>query len=621
MADTTRFLESIRKIETKELDLIGLISAAEGLVTTGESDLAVVLYKFWLMANPDHPLKFGAAFNCGFHLLKAGNLPGAKEFFGQAIAANPDYHPARLSLAAACEGAGDIDGAVREWQQIIDRLSTVSSANISNKVQALKNIARVRRNTDVAEAALKQSLEIAPHQDDLVQHWASQRQGKCVWPVLEPVGNFTVQDVLRRLAPLTMAMYTDDPLLQFYAAGRYSKQMAFEGAGINTAGDWLPPTDPVRKKLRIAYLTSDFCHHAIGYLMSGVLENHDRNRFEILIFNIGERNNDPMQLKYISQCDRWTDIRGVDDRVAAAMILDQGTDILIDMNGHTNYQRTRLLALKPAPIIANWLGYPGTMGSDHHHYIIADDFIIPPELEQYCSEKVARLPCYQANHRLYQVPAVRESRVELGLPATGTVFCCFNGAVKITEPMFTRWMQILTSVPGSVLWLRGSPEDASSVRLRNEAARRGVAPERLVFLSFRSNTEYLGCHRYADLFLDTFPYSAHTTGSDALRMGVPVLTLVGRGFASRVCGSLSHAAGFPDLVVETPEQYVRLAIELGKDPLKIASMKRKLESALPACTLFNPTLLTKSLEQRFEEMWTAYCAGRNPRPKPGLGFC
>jgi predicted O-linked N-acetylglucosamine transferase (SPINDLY family) len=427
------------------------------------------------------------------------------------------------------------------------------------------------------------------------------------------MASLPVRAILERMAPLSMAAFADNPLLQLVVARAYSAQMQGAVTGPREFGTW-PAPSARPEKLKVAYLSSDFCHHAVGYLMSDVFENHDRNRFEINVFNIGERNDDAIQQKIMGKVDRWIDIRGVPDKTAAALIIEHGIDILIDMNGHTNYQRTALLAMKPAPIIANWLGYPGTMGSSYHNYIIADDFIIPPQFELYYSEKVLRLPCYQPNGKLYPVPALQPSRIDLGLPETGVVYCCFNGSVKITEQMFTRWSVILSTVPGSVLWLRGSPDDDFAIRLRAEAVRRGLAPERLVFLSFRSNTEYLGCHRHADVFLDTFPYGAHTTASDSLRMGVPIVTLAGMSFASRVCGSLSRAAGLPDLICETPEDYVHKAIALGNNPTYLAAIKQKLVTSLPSCDLFNAPKLVSALEGLFDTMWADYRDGSLRRP-------
>lgn len=612
--DTKTFFDAIAKIDSTGLDLVSLITQAELILRSGDSDHSQLLYKYWLSANSSHPLRHIAAFNCGSQLLQAGNVAGGKKYLTQAIEANPDFHPARLNYASALEREGNVDGAVAELENVVERLSVISHSNIGTKIQAHKSIARIRRSAEVAESSLRQAIEIDPTQRDVVQHWVNRRQGRCVWPPLEPVGSHTVRAILERMAPLSMAAYSDDPLLQLLTARSYTDQMKGIPGGLGVLGHWPAPALAAKEKIHIAYLSSDFCHHAVGYLMSDVFENHNRTRFEISVFNIGERNDDAIQKRIMGSVDHWFDIRGVPDKGAAQQIIAQGIDILVDMNGHTNYQRTALLALKPAPIIANWLGYPGTMGSTDHHYIIADDFLIPPDFEAYYSEKVVRLPCYQPNGKLYPVPTLQATRADLGLPETGVVYCCFNGSVKITEPVFARWCVILANVSGSVIWLRGSPDDDFSLRLRAEAARRGIAPERLVFLPFRSNTEYLGCHRHADLFLDTFPYGAHTTASDALRMGVPIVTLAGLSFASRVCGSLSRAASLPDLVCATPEEYVARAIELGNNPGALAQMKQRLVERLPGCDLFNAPKLVRHLESLFETMWSEYAAGTIHRP-------
>jgi len=604
------FLDAIARIEAASLDLMGLITAADALATAGEVDLSIVLYKYWLLANPGHPLRHVPAFNCGSILLTRGDLQGARDFLQRAVEATPDFYPARLNLASTLERIGTPDLAVAELQQVADRLSDITQPNISTKIHALKNMARIQRTTGAAaaERALRQAIEIDPTQRELVQHWVNIRQGLCVWPVLEAVGLLGPGDILQKMAPLSMSSFVDDPLLQLATAWTYSNQMIHTGTVCRTIGPWLPPQKSTGAKIKIGYLSSDFCGHAVGYLICDIFEFHNRDRFEITVFNLSERTNDPIQLKIMAGVDSWVDIRGVSDKDAAAQIVGRGIDILLDMNGHTNYQRPRLLAMKPAPIIANWLGYPGTMGAEAHQYIIADEFIVPEAYEKYYSEKVVRLPCYQPNGKLYEVPPLTASRVELGLPESGVVYCCFNGSVKINAPVFSRWMTILCNVPSSVLWLRGAGDDAER-RLRSEAARRGVAPERLVFLPFRSNTEYLGCHRHADIFLDTFPYGAHTTASDALRMGVPIITLAGIGFASRVCGSLSRSAGMADTVCETPERYVALAIELGNDPEKLGQMKDRLKQSLPGCNLFDARNLVRHLEALFEKMWSDFSGG------------
>lgn len=613
MSDSSGFQSLLASVLNGSLDIGPLIGSAERVARSGGAQDSIALYRVWLLANPEHPLRHIIAFNCGSAMLQAGDLSGARKYLQLAVEVNPDFFQAYLNLAAVYERASEGEAAMLAWQQVIDRLSPVNGLNIGLKIQAFKNIARVKRSSEAAEVALRQAIEIDATQADVVQHWINRRQGRCVWPLLEPVGNLTVRDVLERMAPLSIAAFADDPMLQLAVARAYTVQMAGKARGIGVVGSWpVPSRRP--EKLRIGYLSSDFCHHAVGYLMSDVFENHDRTRYEITVFNIGERSEDAIQKRIMGDVDHWCDIRGVPDKSAAQQVMARDIDILIDMNGHTNFQRTGLLAMKPAPIIANWLGYPGTMGSTDHHYIIADDFLIPESFERFYSEKVLRLPCYQPNGKLYPVPELQTTRAELGLPETGVVFCCFNGSVKITEPVFARWCVILASVPGSVIWLRGSPEDDFAHRLRAEAARRGIAPDRLVFLPFRSNTEYLGCHRHADLFLDTFPYGAHTTASDALRMGVPIVTLAGLSFASRVCGSLSRAAGLPDLVCHTPDDYVSQAIALGNDPARLAAMKQKLLAALPGCDLFNAPKLVGHLEGLFEAMWSDYANGSQPNP-------
>ncbi len=599
------FSEAIRKAESKELDLLGLIATTDTFVKAGQADLAVALYKFWLLANPDHPVRYAAAFNCGSQLIAQGDLSGGRTFLQQAVDSNPDFSPARLNLATVMERMNDVDGALATLRSMAERMGAVNRANIDHKVLALKNIARIRRGTVEAESALKQAIEIDPTQAELVQHWINNRQSRCIWPVLEPVGRLNIDDLRPMMAPLSAAVYVDEPELQ-RTVGRNYVERALRDDPIRTVGPWPAPANPKRERLRIGYLSSDLCNHAIGYLMTDVFGCHDRSRFEIRVYNIGERNDDPLQQKIMAQVDHWADIKAMSDRGAAAMIVRDGVDILLDINGHTNYQRTHLLALKPAPIIVNWLGYPGTIGSDFHDYIIADEFIIPEQYEVFYDEKVLRLPCYQPNGNLHAVPPPARSRAELGLPEDATVFCCFNGAVKITEQVFSRWMTILTRVPGSVLWLRGSAGDTDE-RLRSEAAGRDVAPDRLVFLPFTSNSEYLSLHHYADVFLDTFPYGAHTTASDALRMGLPIVTLAGKSFPSRVCGSLSIAAGIPDLICDTPAAYVELAVELGNNPERRRELRQKMDAALPTSALFDSSLLTAKLEALFQRVWTDYC--------------
>jgi predicted O-linked N-acetylglucosamine transferase (SPINDLY family) len=268
--------------------------------------------------------------------------------------------------------------------------------------------------------------------------------------------------------------------------------------------------------------------------------------------------------------------------------------------------------MRPAPIIVNWLGYPGTAASPYHDYIIADDFIIPPGFDHYYSETVKRLPCYQPNDRRRDVAPLK-SRAEFGLPENGMVYCSFNGVQKITPETWARWMRILHGTAGSVLWLLAGTEQTNA-HLVEVAKSHGIDSERIIFAPRMLNADHLARYALVDLFLDSAPYGAHTTASDALWMGVPVLTLVGRGFASRVCGSLCTAAGLADLVCKTADEFVALGIKLGNDRALLAHYQRILRDGRDSCVLFDIDGLVTSIETLYAEMWDEFCSGTLKRP-------
>ncbi|HEX5377660.1 MAG TPA: FkbM family methyltransferase, partial [Phenylobacterium sp.] len=346
---------------------------------------------------------------------------------------------------------------------------------------------------------------------------------------------------------------------------------------------------------------------------SEVFELHDRAQVEVFAYYCGVPSSDAVNARIKGAVEHWVDISGLTDDQAAARIAADGVDILVDVNGHTRSARTGVFARRPAPIQVNWLGYPGTMGSPYHQFMVADDWIVPPEFELYYSEKVLRLPCYQPNDRKRIVAAQRPTRAEAGLPDDALVFCCFNASHKITLFTFDRWMEILTRVEGSVLWLLASGEDTHA-RLLAHAERAGVAAERIIFAPKMQNALHLARYPLADLSLDSVPYGAHTTASDALWMGVPVLTLSGRSFASRVCGSLVRAAGLAELACVDPQDFVERAVALGSDRTAIAALKARLEANRGSCDLFNMEKLVASLEGLYRRMAEDHRLGALPRP-------
>ena len=595
--------------------LIDLIRTAESLKQSGPGHSVETLYAIWIQYNSDHPLLYAALFNYAVILSDSGNLPMARECLERAIALNAEFTPAYINLGRIYERLGATGAAVMQWSTVLEKLAVVTGTAIAHKTTALNQIARTleaANEDEVAEDRLRQSLELDSHQRDVAQHLLALRQRQCKWPVVVPWERVRQDALMAGLSPLSAAAYTDDPLLHLAMAWHYNKtDVGLPAAALTTWPKAMAGSGP----LRIGYLSSDLREHAVGYLMADVFACHDRSAVEVFAYYCGPKAQDSMHGHFQNTADHWRSINDLDDIAAARHIADDGIQILVDLNGYTREARFKLVALRPAPIIVNWLGFPGTMASPYHHYIIADDWIIPKDSEMYYSEQVLRLPCYQPNQRQRTTAPRPPSRTEAGLPETGIVYCCFNGAHKITRFTFERWLTILAGVPGSVLWLLSST-DATHERLRRTAALHGIAPDRLIFAPKLANPDHLSRYPLADLFLDTTPYGAHTTASDALWAGVPVLTLNGRSFASRVCGSLVRAAGLPDLVCMTTTEYVERAIALGTDPVQLRSYRERLASGRDTCTLFDTPLLVRRLEALYATMWQNL--NQNTLPQPDL---
>ncbi|HEV2531961.1 N-acetylglucosamine transferase [Phenylobacterium sp.] len=609
------FVATLQRITTAEVGLTELITAATQLVDQGQVTLAQQLYRVWVNRNGEHPQRFVALFNCAVLSSQVGDLAGARDELNAAISGHPDFTPAYINLGGVLERLGAPAAAMEQWNAVLARLAPVTGASVQHKLATLKQIARAtgeRQDLEAAEAAMAESLDINPHQRDVIEQYVAVRLGQCKWPVAEPREGLDRREIVAGMHPLSMAAYTDDPLLQLAAAARYVEQSIREEAG-GAADRRHAAVDLATRRLRVGYVSSDLRDHAVGYLMAELLELHDRSKVEVFAYYCGIPAKDGLQTRIRAAVETWRDIRELSDEAAAQLIADDGIDILVDVNGHTRDARTAVFARRPAPIQVNWLGYPGTMGTPYHHYIIGDDWITPSGSEAWYSEKILRLPCYQPNDRKRVVEASRPTRAQAGLPDEAFVFCCFNGSQKITRFTFERWLKILKAVPGSVLWLLESTAPTHE-RLKAFAEAYGVEPSRLVFAPKMANPYHLARYPLADLFLDTAPYGAHTTASDALWMGVPMITISGRAFASRVCGSLVRAAGLPDLVCETEDEYIALAVALAGDRPRIAALKARLMKTRDTCDLFNMEKLASRLEGLYGEMVADYRAGRLPSP-------
>jgi predicted O-linked N-acetylglucosamine transferase (SPINDLY family) len=372
-----------------------------------------------------------------------------------------------------------------------------------------------------------------------------------------------------------------------------------------------------RNKLRIAYLSADFHTHATSYLMAELFELHDRDRFEVVAVSFGPDDDGPLRKRIEAAVGQFFRANDLSDQEVAQWLVREQVDIAIDLKGFTLDSRPGIFQYRPAPIVVNYLGYPGTMGAPCYDYILGDPVVTPFAHADHYSEKIVQLPhSYQVNDRQRAIAAQTPTRQQQGLPDEGFVFACFNNNYKITPEVFGIWMRLLAQVQGSVLWLLAD-NDAAVAHLRSEATARGIDSRRLVFAPRAPLPEHLARHRLADLFLDTLPYNAHTTASDALWAGLPVLTCLGASFAGRVAASLLRAAGLPELVATSLADYEALAFALATTPGRLAALRARLERSRLECPLFDTAAFVRSMERAYEEMVRRARAGETHR---GLDF-
>ena len=366
-------------------------------------------------------------------------------------------------------------------------------------------------------------------------------------------------------------------------------------------------------RIRIGYLSADFRQHAVASLIAGMFECHDRSRFEITGLSIGPVDNSDLDRRVKASFEHFVDARALSDDEIVKLVKDSEIDILVDLMGHTADSRINVFARRPAPVQVNYLGFPGTMGAPYIDYIVADKTVIPEDRREFYAEQVVYLPgSFMPADRDRPTSPKTFTRVEVGLPEQGLVFCCFNNSYKITPAVFAIWMRLLREIDGSVLWLF-APNPAVERNLKTEAAERRVDPARLIFAPYMPLPEHQARQRLADLFLDTSPYNAGATASDALWAGVPVLTRIGETFVGRMAASLLNAAGLPELITATTQDYESAALALARQPGRLAEIKRKLEQSRLSGPLFDTRLFTTRIEAALTDMWQRYQRGEPPQ--------
>ncbi len=572
----------------------------------GQHDDAIQAHERALQFSPSYA---EAHNNMGIALRSLGRYMEAVQHYRHAVELKPEYAEAWSNLGTAYDLLGRHEEAVDSYRRAaaIKPDLAVAYVNLAGSLWEQNKIAE-------AIAAYSYSLSIDPNHPTALVDLYNLRRNACDWRDLAPQEEKIRAHTYREgkaVAPFPILNLRGEPEDEQLCAREWAKYI---GKISHAPFDHAPlPSASNPRRLRIGYLSADFCRHATAALISELIERHDRSRFEVFGYSYGKDDKSEMRRRLSTAFDAFVDIHALPHPEAARRIHGDEIDILIDLKGYTTHTRTEILAHRPAPIQVNYLGYPGTMGAPFIDYLIADSFIVPPEHQPWFDEKIVYLPnCYQPNDTKRRIALWTPSRADCALPDEGFVFCSFNNNYKITPEVFDVWMRLLGAVPGSVLWLLQSNPLVKD-NLSREAAARGIDPERLVFAPKAELSQHLARHANADLFLDTLPVNAHTTASDALWAGLPVLTCTGQTFASRVAGSLLHAVGLPELVTDSLADYEATALRLAQNPEELAALNDRLATNRKTAALFDIATYTSDLEAAFEHMAAIAVAGEQPK--------
>jgi len=543
--------------------------------------------------------------NLGVALNKLGDSVAALSSLDRAVKLRPEFAEAHANRATALADMKRYDEALASYDHAIMLDPAFAKAHYGRGV-ALNEMKRFEEALD----SYTRAFALAPGAQFLLGKLIHMKMTICDWQGLDQLKAELVERIGRgepATPPFQPLAIVDSPNLHRTAAEIY----AAATQPLTQTTSWIGRY-PRRDKIRLGYFSADLHDHAVANLMAELFERHDTARFELTAFSFGPDKTDPMRRRIQAAFDRFWDVRDRTDKEIAFLARELEIDIAIDLNGYTGDERHRIFAWRAAPIQVNYLGYPGTMGASFIDYLIADRTLITPADRAYYSEKIVALPdTYQPTDTMRLIMEQNLSPVEAGLPEDSFIFCCFNNNYKITPDLFDRWMRILGQVEHAVLWLlEDNPRAAAN--LRAEAKKRGIAPERLVFAPRTNHSAHLARHRLADLFLDTLPYNAHTTASDALWMGLPVLTQRGASFASRVAASLLNAIELPELITGTPAEYEETAIGIARDPLRLRSIRRQLAHNRQSTPLFDVVRFTKAIEAAYSAMYERHHAGLPP---------
>jgi predicted O-linked N-acetylglucosamine transferase (SPINDLY family) len=543
--------------------------------------------------------------NRGNVLREAKRFDEALASYDQAIALRPEHAEYVNNRAIALADLKRFDEALATYEEAVALKPDYADA-YNNRAYVLRDMKR----PDDSLASFAQALALKPDLDYLKGAHLHAKMHVCDWKDLEADRarlEAAVMDGAAAASPFQLFATPMGPECLLRCARRYRRDQYYGGAPIWRGERYAHP------RIRVAYLSADLRDHPVAHLTAGMFERHDRTRFETVAISLKSDAHNRVRERLSASFERFIDAERMGDGEIARLMRELEIDIAVDLNGFTEGSRPNVFAQRPAPVQVNYLGFAGTLGQPYWDYIVADPFVIPADCRAYYAEKVVYLPdTFLATDASLKTSDRTPSRAEAGLPDGGLVFCCFNNSFKITPDVFDVWMGLLKEVADSVLWLSAANGGAVE-RLRREAQARGVDADRLVFAPrLPLNEDHLARHRFADLFLDTLHYNAHTTASDALWAGVPVLTCPGSTFASRVAGSLLHAVGLPELVTRSLDDYAALALKLARDPGLLASLRQKLARNRERYPLFDTDRFTRHIEAAYTTMWERSQRGERP---------
>ncbi|MDA1024032.1 MAG: tetratricopeptide repeat protein [Proteobacteria bacterium] len=636
-------LEKAVIAEPKSPDLYALLGAA--YMQTDRLEAAANAYQKAAFLDPKVA---EIQYNMGNTMSALYRWHEAIKFYQRAVELQPNFSAAYFNLGTAFKGAKRLNKSIAAYRKVLtlDPKDMIALCNIGkllleqNKpeeaVATLRSaIAQKPDNADLhfnlgnALKALKQrsdaiasyqkALQINPEHAFSAAHLLELMEHIADWSDMEDLRHKVEASTKTALQtgdkmPVTcFAQITrcDDPAKNFVIAKAHCREITAKIPSLNTKF----PKDNKRSpdsKITIGYLSNDFFDHATAHLMLGLFGLHNREDFNIFTFSHGTNDNSQYRAKIIEDSDKFFDISEASDQEAAKRIYDSGVDILIDLKGHTQYNRLQIFAFRPAPLQVAYLGFPGTTGADFMDYILTDKIVSPEDHAAFFSEKIVYLPhCYQVNNNKQEISDAPIARADFGLPENGFIFSSFNNTYKIEPVMFDVWMNLLKKIPNSVLWLV-KRNDLTECNLKNEANARGVDGDRLIFAEHMPKEEHLARSQLVDLALDTRICGGHTTTSDALWSGVPVVVLQGNHFASRVSSSILAAIGLPELVTRSLEDYETLCLKLQQNPDELKALKAKLAQNRLTEPLFDTPRFTKNLESAFHQMWKNYLSGNQP---------